>query len=240
MTARGFGRFLARRDALAIMLAIVLWCIGAGLRPDYWWNLPNSFALLLNYTEVALIAIGLTYVIAAGDIDLSVGSVIALAAGTSAFAVKALGLDPATALVVGLCADDGGRDQRAAHVASASRVYLDARNVYVARGAAAWVPRPASPASKKASTVGRKIATPTFSVYPSARLACPGNRRAQRPTLWMVAGCHSRGIVIAYMPFGQSSMRPAQPARRRLFRHQHQARPLHRHGVPPLCATMAV
>ena len=25
------------------------------LRPDYWWNLPNTFAILLNYTELALI-----------------------------------------------------------------------------------------------------------------------------------------------------------------------------------------
>ena len=39
----------------------------------------NSFAILLNYTELALITVGLTYVIAAGDIDLSVGAVLALA-----------------------------------------------------------------------------------------------------------------------------------------------------------------
>ena len=79
LTAKGFGKFLARRDALAIILAVALWFIGLYLRPDYWWNLPNTFAILLNYTEVALLAIGLTYVIAYGDIDLSVGAVLALA-----------------------------------------------------------------------------------------------------------------------------------------------------------------
>jgi ribose transport system permease protein len=42
------------------VLAVVLWLTGIYLRPDYWWNLQNSFALLLNYTELALLSIGLT------------------------------------------------------------------------------------------------------------------------------------------------------------------------------------
>lgn len=41
------------------MLTIGLWLVGFYLRPDYWALLPNSFAILLNYTEVALIAVGL-------------------------------------------------------------------------------------------------------------------------------------------------------------------------------------
>ena len=94
LTARGFGKFLARRDALAIILTVVLWLVGLYLRPDYWWNLPNTFAILLNYTELALIAVGLTYVIAAGDIDLSVGAVLALAGSAAAYSLKVLGLDP--------------------------------------------------------------------------------------------------------------------------------------------------
>ena len=88
LNARGFGKFLARRDALAIMLTVVLWLVGFYLRPDYWALLPNTFAILLNYTEVALIAIGLTYVIAAGDIDLSVGAVLALAGGAAAYRLE--------------------------------------------------------------------------------------------------------------------------------------------------------
>ena len=59
LTARGFGKFLARRDALAIILTVILWLVGLYLRPDYWWHLPNTFAILLNYTELALIAVGL-------------------------------------------------------------------------------------------------------------------------------------------------------------------------------------
>src|SRR5262249_40899639 len=102
--ARGFGKFLARRDALAIVLAVVLWLTGIYLRPDYWWNLQNSFALLLNYTELALLSIGLTYVIAAGDIDLSVGAVLALAGAAAAFSMKVMGFEPATAVLIGFLA----------------------------------------------------------------------------------------------------------------------------------------
>ena len=57
LSARGVGKFFARRDALAIILTLVLWLTGLALRPDYWWNLSNTFAILLNYTELALIAI---------------------------------------------------------------------------------------------------------------------------------------------------------------------------------------
>ena len=54
----------------------VLWLVGFYLRPDFWGSLDNTFNLLLAFTEIALLAIGLTFVIANGDIDLSVGSVL--------------------------------------------------------------------------------------------------------------------------------------------------------------------
>ncbi|TIO47118.1 MAG: ABC transporter permease, partial [Mesorhizobium sp.] len=102
LSATGFGKFLARRDALAVILTVVLWLTGLFLRPDYWWNLSNTFAILLNYTELALITVGLTYVIAAGDIDLSVGAVLALAGSAAAYFLKVLGADPVTAVAMGL------------------------------------------------------------------------------------------------------------------------------------------
>ena len=75
--------------------------------PDYWWHLPNTFAILLNYTELALIAVGLTYVIAAGDIDLSVGAVLALAGSTAAYCAegarpRSLAGDRASGLLAGV------------------------------------------------------------------------------------------------------------------------------------------
>lgn len=102
MGATGLRAFLARRDAAAILLAVALWAVGMWLRPDFWGSLDNSFTLLLAFTEVALLAIGLTFVIANGDIDLSVGSVLALSGATAAFLMKELAVDPSTAIVVAI------------------------------------------------------------------------------------------------------------------------------------------
>src|SRR5690606_39901440 len=71
-TAPGWlTRLMGRRETAAILLAIIVWCMGAFLRPDFWMSLNNSFNLMLAFTEVALLSIGMTYVIANGDIDLS-------------------------------------------------------------------------------------------------------------------------------------------------------------------------
>ncbi|MGO7624517.1 ABC transporter permease, partial [Rhizobium ruizarguesonis] len=56
--------------------------------------------ILLNYTELALITVWLTYVIAAVDIDLSVCAVLALAGSTAAYFLKVLGADPLTAVTM--------------------------------------------------------------------------------------------------------------------------------------------
>ena len=65
---RGLRGFLQRRDAAAILLVIALWAVGMFLRPDFWGNLDNSFNLLLAFSEIALLSVGLTFVIANGDI----------------------------------------------------------------------------------------------------------------------------------------------------------------------------
>ena len=38
LSATGLGKFLARRDSLAIILTVLLWLTGLALRPDYWWK----------------------------------------------------------------------------------------------------------------------------------------------------------------------------------------------------------
>jgi ribose transport system permease protein len=59
---------------------------------------------MLAFTEVGLLAIGLTFVIANGDIDLSVGSILALSGATAAFLMKQLGYEPLTAVFLALLA----------------------------------------------------------------------------------------------------------------------------------------
>ena len=238
LTARGFGKFLARRDALAIMLAVVLWCIGAALRPDYWWNLPNTFALLLNYTEIALIAIGLTYVIAAGDIDLSVGSVIALAAGVSAYAVKAMGVDPGTALVMGLCAGLlTGVINGLLTVGFGLPAFIATLGTfYVARGAAAWTTsgQQLTGFKEQFNLIGRKIGdilTFLRIPHPPSWLSRRDGRVEHSDRLDGDRRDRCRGGARLH------AVRPEALCNRRqspgcgLCRHQHQARPVHRHGV---------
>jgi ribose transport system permease protein len=161
LDARGFGKFLARRDALAIILAVVLWTIGLLLRPDYWWHLPNTFALLLNYTEVALIAIGLTYVIAAGDIDLSVGAVLALAGSAAAYSLKVLGLDPGIAIMIGLSVGTlAGVINGVLTVAFGLPAFIATLGMfYMARGVASWLTagQQLTGWNEQYNVIGRKI-----------------------------------------------------------------------------------
>ena len=67
-TAGAFGRLLAQREVAAVLFAVLLWLVGFYLRPDFWGSLDNSFNLLLAFTEVGLMAVGMAYVVANGDI----------------------------------------------------------------------------------------------------------------------------------------------------------------------------
>ena len=209
LTARGFGKFLARRDALAIMLTVMLWVVGLYLRPDYWALLPNSFAILLNYTEVALIAVGLTYVIAAGDIDLSVGAVLALAGSAAAYSLKVLGFDPLSAMLVGLaCGLAAGGVNAFITVVLRQPAFIATLGMfYIARGAASWIVagQQLTGWTEKYNLIGRKI----FDILDYLNLPRPGGifgalaDVVSIQTVWMVLVSVVAGTVLAFMPFGQ-------------------------------------
>ena len=80
---------------------LLLWTYGFYLRPDFWAGLDNTFNLLLAFTENGIMAVGMAYVIGNGDIDLSVGSVLALAGATAAFMMKTLSIEPWLAALCG-------------------------------------------------------------------------------------------------------------------------------------------
>jgi ribose transport system permease protein len=105
--ARGLGKrgivaFFYRRDAAAVILMIVLWLFGWWARPDFWQGLDNSFSILLAFSEIALLAVGLSFVMANGDIDLSVGSVLALSGATAAVVMKDTDLGPLVAAIAAI------------------------------------------------------------------------------------------------------------------------------------------
>jgi len=98
--ARGLVAFFYRRDSAALMLVAALWLFGLWARPDFWGNLDNSFAILLAFSEIALLTVGLTFVMANGDIDLSVGSVLALSGAVAAVVMKDTSLGPLAAALI--------------------------------------------------------------------------------------------------------------------------------------------
>ncbi len=209
LSATGFGKFLARRDALAIILTAALWLTGLALRPDYWWNLSNTFAILLNYTELALITVGLTYVIAAGDIDLSVGAVLALAGSTAAYFLKVLGADPMTAVAMGLLAGMcAGFVNAVVTVGFKLPAFIATLGMfYIARGLAAWfvAGQQLTGWPEGYNLLGRKLND--ILLYYGIRLP-DGSARAiaevvSVQTIWMLLVALVAGIVLAYMPFGQ-------------------------------------
>jgi ribose transport system permease protein len=209
LTAHGFGKFLARRDALAIMLTIALWLVGFFLRPDYWAFLPNTFAILLNYTEVALIAVGLTYVIAAGDIDLSVGSVLALAGSAAAYSLKVLGLGPAEAMMIGLAAGlAAGLVNAVLTVLLGLPAFIATLGMfYIARGIAAWITagKQLTGFTEGYNLIGRKVGD----ILAYLGIPHPGGllgaiaEVVSIQTIWMILVAIVAGTVLAFMPYGQ-------------------------------------
>ena len=74
-------------------------------------NFLNSYTLIQTATDAsffAIMAVGATIVIISGGIDLSVGSIYALAGVTTAMVLRSAGpLDPVTAIALGLAASIG-------------------------------------------------------------------------------------------------------------------------------------
>ncbi|MEH7880826.1 ABC transporter permease [Rhizobium laguerreae] len=208
LSATGLGSFLARRDALAIILTAVLWLTGVALRPDYWWNLSNTFAILLNYTELALITVGLSYVIAAGDIDLSVGAVLALAGSTAAYFLKVVGADPLTAVTMGLLAGmAAGFVNAVVTVGFKLPAFVATLGMfYIARGLAAWfvAGQQLTGWPEGYNLLGRKV----NDVLLHFGLSLPSGiirtvaEVVSVQTIWMFFVALIAGVVLAYTPFG--------------------------------------
>src|ERR1700683_3304350 len=80
----------------------------AGAGPEFLAGLDNTFSTLLAFSEIALLAVGLTFVMANGDIDLSVGSVLALSGAVAAVIMKDTNWGPLAAVgggsLGGVCA----------------------------------------------------------------------------------------------------------------------------------------
>src|SRR5262245_42063087 len=92
----------ARLHGKGPVVGLVLLCIaGALLNPDF-ATLDNAMNVLTRTAFIGIIAVGMCFVIISGGIDLSVGSMAALIAGSVILMMNALGASgvPPVAIVV--------------------------------------------------------------------------------------------------------------------------------------------
>jgi ribose transport system permease protein len=179
------------------------------LRPDYWWNLSNTFAILLNYAELALITVGLTYVIAAGDIDLSVGAVLALAGSVAAYFLKVLGADPMTAVAMGMLAGmAAGLVNAMVTVGFGLPAFIATLGMfYIARGVASWLVsgQQLTGWTEGYNVIGRKVGDifAYFGIPHPGGIVGAVSEVLSVQTLWMLLISVIAGVVLGFMPYGQ-------------------------------------
>ncbi len=209
VAARGLAAFFHRRDAAAILLMVVLWAAGLWLRPDFWGGLDNSFTLLLAFSEIALLSVGLTFVMANGDIDLSVGSVLALSGATAAFAMKELDFAPLTAVVAAVAVGglagviNGWLTTRARLPAFVATLAM----FYIARGLGAWMVagRQLSGFPAGFNLIGRNLyeVLQAFGLEPGAGVAEAVAKAVSIQTIFVLLVAVIASVVLAQTPYGQ-------------------------------------
>jgi ribose/xylose/arabinose/galactoside ABC-type transport system permease subunit len=86
-----------------VYLALILLCIAFSIASPYFLTVDNLRVVLLQASITAIVACGLTFVVIAGDIDLSVGSMYALAATLAAILLTS-GWNPYLAVLTVLAA----------------------------------------------------------------------------------------------------------------------------------------
>lgn len=110
-TSKQHSRFKAAfKQYGGIIIALIALCVFFALKSERFLSLPNFLNILQQVSVVAIAAFGMTWVILLGEIDLSVGSMIALAGmiGAQALSVDwgfgaALFCTLVAGLLMGLC-----------------------------------------------------------------------------------------------------------------------------------------
>jgi len=96
-------RLFAAREA-GVLLALFVLCVGLSIASPYFFTLRNIFNVLQGMSTIGIMATGMTIVLIAGGLDLSVGSVLAVGAVLAARLMTYSGLNPWVAVATGLMA----------------------------------------------------------------------------------------------------------------------------------------
>src|SRR4029079_16773420 len=87
-----------------VLLALFVLCVGLSIASPYFFTLRNIFNVLQGMSTIGIMATGMTIVLIAGGLDLSVGSVLAVGAVLAARLMTYSGLNPWVAVATGLMA----------------------------------------------------------------------------------------------------------------------------------------
>src|SRR5690242_14855210 len=81
-TVRGIGKTIGTRGGvvLAFLVMILIFSLA---RPSEFASVDTTKSILTNAAPTMIVALGLTIVLAMGDFDLSIGSMVGLAAGAA-------------------------------------------------------------------------------------------------------------------------------------------------------------
>lgn len=90
------------KQALGLPLALVVLIIGFGLSSEYFFSRDTFTAIANDIPALLVMAVGMTFVLMIAGIDLSVGSVLALAAGVTSVALQSWGWPVSMAIAVGI------------------------------------------------------------------------------------------------------------------------------------------
>lgn len=92
------GKLLSKSTAIIFIALVILIAIFSYLSP-YFLTFSNFMNIIRQMSMIAIVAFGMTYVIIAGEIDLSVGSIIGITGMVAAINIK-YGLDPVAVIFI--------------------------------------------------------------------------------------------------------------------------------------------
>lgn len=90
------------KQTIGLPLALLALILGFGFSSEYFLSTDTLIAVTNDIPALMVMAVGMTYVLVIGGIDLSVGSVLALSSGLCAIAIQSWGWDTWTAMAFGL------------------------------------------------------------------------------------------------------------------------------------------
>ncbi len=131
-------RFVPTLTAGIILIALFAF---GGLRFDHFATSSNALSLLAEYSFVGIAAIGATFVIVSGGIDLSVGAVVACTTVLIAWMVERLGVHPIAASAIAIVAGTlfGGGMGTLIERYALPPFLVTLAGMFVARGWAFWI-----------------------------------------------------------------------------------------------------